>query len=210
MAYAIAMVLGCLAATTPTVAKPKPAAVSPRLRALADTCQARRGIATKAFTRHLSDAKRTQKAWAVAVIGSDATARKTRAEQIAKAAGATLRSVDAGALVGKYIGETEKNLERLLAKAKADGVVLFFDEADALFGKRSEVHDAHDRYASSEASTISAKLAEHADLVVLGTRSSIDDASAKLLADAQVVSTPKPPKGPVPPLPWHRLCWPPR
>jgi hypothetical protein len=56
--------------------------------------------------------------------------------------------VNLGAVVSKYIGETEKNLDRLFAEANHSGGILFFDEADALFGKRSEVKDSHDRYAS--------------------------------------------------------------
>ena len=56
-------------------------------------------------------------------------------------------SIDLGALVSKYIGETEKNLDDLFEQAESLGVILFFDEADALFGKRTEVKDAHDRYA---------------------------------------------------------------
>jgi hypothetical protein len=57
-------------------------------------------------------------------------------------------SVQLGAVVSKYIGETEKNLSRIFSRANQSGSILFFDEADALFGKRTEVKDAHDRYAN--------------------------------------------------------------
>src|SRR3546814_8179620 len=61
-----------------------------------------------------------------------------------------LYRVDLGAISGKYIGETEKNLARVFEAAEDKGAVLLFDEADALFGKRSELKDAHDRYANIE------------------------------------------------------------
>ena len=59
--------------------------------------------------------------------------------------------VDLGQVVSKYIGETERNLDTVFARAEETGAVLFFDEADALFGRRSEVKDSHDRYANAEA-----------------------------------------------------------
>ena len=63
-----------------------------------------------------------------------------------------LYRIDLSSIVSKYIGETEKNLRRVFDAAEAGGVVLLFDEADALFGKRSEVKDSHDRYANMEVS----------------------------------------------------------
>lgn len=73
------------------------------------------------------------------------------------------------AIVSKYIGETEKNLNRLFAAAEQSGAVLFFDEADALFGKRSEVKDSHDRYANIEVNFLLQKIEEYSGLVVLTT-----------------------------------------
>ena len=64
--------------------------------------------------------------------------------------GSNLYRIDLSAVVSKYIGETEKNLRRLFDAAEDGGAILFFDEADALFGKRSEVKDSHDRYANIE------------------------------------------------------------
>ena len=72
------------------------------------------------------------------------------AEVIAGELGLDLYRIDLSAVVSKYIGETEKNLRRLFDAAEAGGAVLLFDEADALFGKRSEVKDSHDRYANLE------------------------------------------------------------
>src|SRR5439155_2455945 len=76
---------------------------------------------------------------------------------------------DLSAVVSKYIGETEKNLERIFGAAAAGDLVLFFDEADALFGKRSEVSDAHDRYANIEVAYLLQRLETYPGLVVLAT-----------------------------------------
>ena len=78
-----------------------------------------------------------------------------------------LYKVDLSAVVSKYIGETEKNLERIFGAAAAGDLVLFFDEADALFGKRSEFSDAHDRYANIEVAYLLQRLETYDGLVVL-------------------------------------------
>ena len=72
------------------------------------------------------------------------------AEAVAGALGMDLYTVNLASVVSKYIGETEKNLERIFTEAAGVNGVLLFDEADAIFGKRSEVKDAHDRYANVE------------------------------------------------------------
>ncbi len=74
------------------------------------------------------------------------------ARTLARETGLELRRVDLSGIVGKYIGETEKNLRRLFAATEENGAILLFDEADALFGKRPEVQDSHDRYANIEVS----------------------------------------------------------
>ena len=74
------------------------------------------------------------------------------AEVIASALNLDIYKIDLASLVSKYIGETEKNLSRIFSEAETSNAILFFDEADALFGKRSEVKDAHDRYANIETS----------------------------------------------------------
>lgn len=79
------------------------------------------------------------------------------AEALARETGLELRRVDLSSIVGKYIGETEKNLRRLFEATEASGAILLFDEADALFGKRTEVRDSHDRYAPTSKSAISCK-----------------------------------------------------
>jgi len=86
--------------------------------------------------------------------------------------------VDLSTVVSKYIGETEKNLSRVFAEAETSNAILFFDEADALFGKRSEVKDAHDRYANIEISYLLQRMEEFDGLVILATnlRKHIDEA----------------------------------
>ena len=73
-------------------------------------------------------------------------------------------------MVSKYIGETEKNLERVFAAARARQRVLFFDEADALFGKRSEVKDAHDRYANIEIAYLLQRMEQFDGLAILSCK----------------------------------------
>ncbi|NAZ14721.1 AAA family ATPase [Glutamicibacter soli] len=91
--------------------------------------------------------------------------------------------VNLAGLVSKYIGETEKNLDRLFDAADGSDVVLFFDEADAIFGKRSEVHDAHDRYANLETAYLLQRIERHAGLSILASNlhQNIDDAFIRRL-----------------------------
>jgi SpoVK/Ycf46/Vps4 family AAA+-type ATPase len=86
-------------------------------------------------------------------------------------------------MVSKYIGETEKNLERLFTEAEQSSAILFFDEADAIFGKRSEVKDAHDRYANIEVGYLLQRIEEFEGVVILATnlRKNMDDAFVRRL-----------------------------
>ena len=81
-----------------------------------------------------------------------------------------LYRVDLGVVVSKYIGETEKNLKRVFAAAKGSDSILFFDEADALVGKRTDVHDSHDRYANIEINYLLKRIEEYAGVAILATR----------------------------------------
>lgn len=100
------------------------------------------------------------------------------AEIIAGELGLPLFKIDLSAVVSKYVGETEKHLRRLFAEAERANAILFFDEADALFGKRSEVSDAHDRYANIEVAYLLQALEEHAGVCILATNlfGNMDDA----------------------------------
>ena len=101
--------------------------------------------------------------------GSSGTGKTLAAEVVAHDLGLDLYKVDLSSVVSKYIGETEKNLERIFSAASAGSVVLFFDEADALFGKRSDVSDAHDRYANIEVSYLLQRLESYGGIVVMAT-----------------------------------------
>ena len=86
--------------------------------------------------------------------------------------------IDLSRVVSKYIGETEKNLSTLFEKAENKEWILFFDEADALFGKRTDIRDAHDRYANQEVSYLLQRIEGYRGLVILATnqRGNMDDA----------------------------------
>jgi SpoVK/Ycf46/Vps4 family AAA+-type ATPase len=99
--------------------------------------------------------------------GPSGTGKTMAAEVIARDLGLDLYKIDLSTVVSKYVGETEKNLERIFRAAHNSNAILFFDEADALFGKRSEVRDAHDRYANVEISYLLQKMEEYDGLVVL-------------------------------------------
>jgi SpoVK/Ycf46/Vps4 family AAA+-type ATPase len=100
------------------------------------------------------------------------------AEAIANYLGLSLLRVDLSTVVSKYIGETEKNLRRIFDTAESGGSILFFDEADALFGKRSEVRDSHDRYANIEVGYLLQRLEQYHGLAILATnmRTALDPA----------------------------------
>jgi hypothetical protein len=101
--------------------------------------------------------------------GSPGTGKTLAAHVIADTAGLDLMQVDLSGVIDKYIGETEKNLERIFRDAENLNVVLFFDEADALFGKRSEVRDAHDRFANQEVSYLLQRMEQFDGITVLAT-----------------------------------------
>ena len=110
--------------------------------------------------------------------GDSGTGKTLAAEVLAHYLKVDLIKIDLSTVVNKYIGETEKNLARIFDLAQADSGVLFFDEADALFGKRSETKDAHDRHANIEVSYLLQRLESYPGLVILATnnRNHLDSA----------------------------------
>jgi AAA+ superfamily predicted ATPase len=110
--------------------------------------------------------------------GPSGTGKTMAAEVVAGHAGLDLYKIDLAAVVSKYVGETESNLGRIFDEATDSDAVLLFDEADALFGERSDVSDAHDRYANIEVDYLLQRIEEHDGAVVLTTNleSNIDDA----------------------------------
>jgi SpoVK/Ycf46/Vps4 family AAA+-type ATPase len=99
--------------------------------------------------------------------GTDRSGKTRVAAVLANELNQRLYRVELSSVVSRYIGETEKNLNRLFDEAGVAGAVLFFDEADALFGKRTEVKDAHDRYANRQRGPILARMKRHAGLSIL-------------------------------------------
>ena len=115
--------------------------------------------------------------------GESGTGKTMAAEVLARELGLLLYRIDLSAVVSKYIGETEKNLRRLFDAAEDGGAILFFDEADALFGRRSEVKDSHDRYANIEINYLLQRMESYRGLAILATnmKSALDTAFVRRL-----------------------------
>ena len=115
--------------------------------------------------------------------GPPGTGKTMAAQVIAGELGLDLYRIDLSQVVSKYIGETEKNLRHVFDEAEATHAILFFDEADALFGKRSEVKDAHDRYANIEVGYLLQKMEEFEGIAILATnvRRNLDEAFVRRL-----------------------------
>lgn len=105
----------------------------------------------------------------VLFAGPSGTGKTMAADVMAGELGLELYKIDLSSVVSKYIGETEKNLARIFTEAETSNAILFFDEADALFGKRSEVRDAHDRYANIEISYLLQRMEEYDGMAILAT-----------------------------------------
>ncbi|RPK33040.1 ATP-dependent zinc metalloprotease FtsH [Streptomyces sp. ADI91-18] len=140
--------------------------------------------------------------------GPPGTGKTMAAEVIARELGLDLVKIDLSTVVSKYVGETEKNLERVFTAAADTDAVLLFDEADALFGKRSEVREAHDRYANIEIAYLLQRMERYEGLAVLTTnlRRNLDEAFTRRLQF--IVEFPFPGEGDRERI-W-RVCFPPR
>ncbi|MFI8420279.1 ATP-binding protein [Streptomyces sp. NPDC085479] len=128
--------------------------------------------------------------------GDSGTGKTMSAEVIAADLGLDLYTVDLSTVIDKYVGETEKNLERIFTEAAGVNGVLLFDEADAVFGKRSDVKDAHDRYANVESAYLLQRMESFDGLAILATnlRANLDDAFTRrldLIIDFPVPDTPQ-------------------
>lgn len=158
---------------------------------------------TWGFAQTLSRGKGTSALFA----GPSGTGKTMAAEIIARDLGVDLYQIDLSSVVSKYIGETEKNLDRIFRAAEDANAVLFFDEADALFGKRSEVRDSHDRYANLEISYLLQRMEAYDGLAILATnlREHLDDAFTRRLS--MIVHFPAPDE-PSRRRIWQRI-WPP-
>jgi SpoVK/Ycf46/Vps4 family AAA+-type ATPase len=132
------------------------------------------------FHRKLSNGKGATALFA----GPSGTGKTMAAEIVAHELGLELYKIDLSGVVSKYIGETEKNLERIFRAAENANAILFFDEADALFGKRSEVRDSHDRYANIEVSYLLQKMEMYDGVAILASnlRQNLDESFVRRLA----------------------------
>jgi SpoVK/Ycf46/Vps4 family AAA+-type ATPase len=121
---------------------------------------------------------------AVLFSGSSGTGKTFAAAAVAGELGQDLFRIDLAAVISKYIGDTQKNLARVFDAAERSDCVLLFDEADALFGKRSEVRDAHDRYANQEVAYLLQRVEQFGGLAILTTNmgGSMDEAFSRRLA----------------------------
>ena len=117
------------------------------------------------------------------LVGESGTGKTLAVEVIAHELKLNLYRIDLSQVVSKYIGETEKNLRKLFDAAEDGGTILFFDEADALFGKRSEVKDSHDRYANIEINYLLQRMEAYRGLAILATnmKSALDTAFMRRL-----------------------------
>jgi SpoVK/Ycf46/Vps4 family AAA+-type ATPase len=112
----------------------------------------------------------TQAKTSAIFYGENHGAKLVAAEALAQRLNIPLYRVDLSAVINKYIGETEKQLRRVFDAAENAGVILFFDEADALFGKRSEVKDSHDRYAEIATNYLLQRMQAYCGLVILAVK----------------------------------------
>jgi SpoVK/Ycf46/Vps4 family AAA+-type ATPase len=114
----------------------------------------------------------------VLFYGPSGTGKTLTASLLGKQFNLPVYRIDLSQVVSKYIGETEKNLEHIFARASRKNWILFFDEADALFGKRTSVSSAHDKYANQEVSYLLQRIEEHEGLLILASnyKNNIDDA----------------------------------
>jgi ATPase family associated with various cellular activities (AAA) len=114
----------------------------------------------------------------VLFTGASGTGKTMAAECLARDLGVDLYKVDLSSIMSKYVGETEKNLQQLFTEAEDSSAIIFFDEADALFGKRGEVKDARDRWANAEVNYLLQRIEDYAGVVILASnlRQNIDEA----------------------------------
>ena len=128
--------------------------------------------------------------------GPPGTGKTLTAGLIGKATGKDVFRVDLSMVVSKYIGETEKNLSNLFDRAENKNWILFFDESDALFGKRTEIRDAHDKYANQEVSYLLQRIENFNGLTILATnfKANQDDAYTRRIQTKIYFGMPKAPE----------------
>jgi hypothetical protein len=138
--------------------------------------------------------KRIKPGYRALFFGPPGTGKTLTATLLGKHTGKDVFRIDLSRVVSKYIGETEKNLSRLFDKAENKNWILFFDEADALFGKRTDIRDAHDKYANQEVAYLLQRIESYGGLVILASnqRANIDDAFIRRLQNIIQFPMPRP------------------
>ena len=138
--------------------------------------------------------KRIKKGYKALFYGPPGTGKTLTAGLLGKSVNIDVYRVDLSMVISKYIGETEKNLEKVFQKAEHKNWILFFDEADALFGKRTSISDAHDKYANQEIAYLLQRLEDYNGLVILSSnmRSNVDEAFGRRLQSIIHFPVPKP------------------
>jgi len=138
--------------------------------------------------------RRLKPGYRVLFHGPPGTGKTLTASLLGKYTGKQVYRIDLSMVVSKFIGETEKNLSNLFAKAENKDWILFFDEADALFGKRTNVKDAHDKYANQEVAYLLQRVEEYNGLVILASnfKSNIDDAFVRRFQSIVYFPLPRP------------------
>ena len=133
----------------------------------------RAGMQKKATSVRRAKKSKATSAAVLILSGSTALRRRKSAETLAETLKVDLFRVDLSAVVSQYIGETEKNLNDVFDKAEASGAILFFDEADILFGPRGVVNDDHDRYTNAETAHFLQRIESHTGVVILTTNAKL-------------------------------------
>jgi AAA+ superfamily predicted ATPase len=138
--------------------------------------------------------KRIKPGYRALFYGPPGTGKTLTATLLGKHTGKDVFRIDLSRVVSKYIGETEKNLSRLFDRAEHQNWILFFDEADALFGKRTEIRDAHDKYANQEVAYLLQRIESYNGLVILASnqRANIDEAFVRRLQSIIHFPMPRP------------------
>ncbi|MFW5740386.1 MAG: AAA family ATPase [Myxococcota bacterium] len=136
---------------------------------LTAACQTHDKRPATEFRQALVAARTSHPGWRIFLDRGTPAQNTAAASWLATHLGVSLYRVELGSIVSKYIGETEKNLASLLARAEKQDFILFFDEADALFGRRTDVQDANDRYADASTSYVLQRLQSYAGIVVFAS-----------------------------------------
>ena len=138
--------------------------------------------------------KRVKPGYRALFYGPPGTGKTLTATLLGRQTGKEVFRIDLSRIISKYIGETEKNLSRLFDKADSKNWILFFDEADALFGKRTDIRDAHDKYANQETAYLLQRIESHNGLVILASnrRGNLDEAFSRRFQSIIHFPMPKP------------------